>query len=171
MVLVGCSLSTRQTNELMSVARKKSAESFAEGFFAARLVKFLVECLISSFVAVIDSSGEIGVLVVLEGVVLIVTSWVVIVDVLGHVVLGIGGILCSVVACGVVVVLVVLLSLGVVSVVRRLTEHGLKGHAVGVDCIAGSLDLVGNNARRKDRSGEVLHLVSKQRVQGSTRKF
>ena len=130
------------SNELISVAGEKASISFAVVLFATGLVELLVEGLVTGL-TVRDGSGVVGVLVVSEGVVLVVT-WVVNVVTLSHVVLGVDGVLVSVVASGVVVAVVLLLSLA--SVLLWLGKNGLKGHAVGGELVAGSLSVEGKNA-------------------------
>ena len=127
-----------ESNELISITGKKAGESFAVVFLAAGLVELLVEGLVTGF-AVRDGGGVIGILVVSEGVVLIVT-WMVNVVALSHMVLGVDGVLVGVVASGVVVAVVLL------GVLAWLAEDGLEGHAVGGELVAGCLNLEGKNA-------------------------
>ena len=130
------------SNELISITGQKASESFAVVLLAAGLVELLMEGLITSL-AVRDGGGVIGILVVSEGVVLVVT-WVVNVVTLSHVVLGVDGVLVGIVASGVMVTVVLLLSLA--SVLLWLAEDGLEGHAVGGELVAGGLDLEGKDA-------------------------
>jgi hypothetical protein len=130
------------SNELISITGQKASESFTVVLLAAGLVELLMEGLITSL-AVRDGGGVIGILVVSEGVVLVVT-WVVNVVTLSHVVLGVDGVLVGIVASGVMVAVVLLLSLA--SVLLWLAEDGLEGHAVGGELVAGGLDLEGKDA-------------------------
>jgi hypothetical protein len=130
------------SNELISITGQKASESFAVVLLAAGLVELLMEGLITSL-AVRDGGGVIGILVVSEGVVLVVT-WVVNVVTLSHVVLGVDGVLVGIVASGVMMAVVLLLSLA--SVLLWLAEDGLEGHAVGGELVAGGLDLEGKDA-------------------------
>ena len=130
------------SNELISITGQKASESFAVVLLAAGLVELLMEGLITGM-AVRDGGGVIGILVVSEGVVLVVT-WVVNVVTLSHVVLGVDGVLVGVVASGVMVAVVLLLSLA--SVLLWLAEDGLEGHAVGGELVAGGLNLEGEDA-------------------------
>ena len=45
-------------------------------------------------------------------------------------------------------------------VLRRLLQDGLKGHAVGGECIAGSKSLTTKHASSKDSGGEIHHLFN-----------